>query len=275
MEENAPARCWRRAGATAAAARKADGLRARDVAVDALLEAEAGDEGEARRSAVLSSWHAAKALGRRAGLAALGSLSLRGVSLGPTLSAALADGLRGADALASLDVAATKCRDAGALHLVRAARQLPSLESFDLAKNGLTDAAAASLSGTWPALVALVLHGNAFADTPPEPRSDFLETLDLDGNALGARKSPGVNALAAWLKAASTLHALKLAGNALSMRHVERLLSAALEAPELRTLDLRGAHARPNLVRSVAHRTRFTRLDVLLRDPNRDATPSQ
>jgi hypothetical protein len=184
--------------------------------------------------------------------------------LGPTLFAALADGLRDLYALTSLDLSRCGARDSGALALAPVARRLPALETLDLSENGLGDAAARALSGDWPSLMALVLKGNAIAHAPPTPKSPYFETLDLERNGLGAARSPGVAALAAYVKSHETLRILKLDGNALRVRNVERLLACGLDAPELRTLDLRGATATPALLRSVAHRTRFTRLDVLL-----------
>ncbi|KAK7234521.1 hypothetical protein SO694_00194023 [Aureococcus anophagefferens] len=217
---------------------------------------------------VHGSWRVAKALAKRAALANLATLELAGAAFGPTLAAAFAEGLRGAAALLVVDLRDTRCRDAGLIALAPALRALPALESLDVGDNGLTDASAAPLSGAWPGLMALKLAGNAFADAAPEPASPYLEILDLSRNALGAARSPGVNAVAAWLASpgAAPLRALDLGSNALTMRHVERLLNAALKAPELRTLDLRGCRSTPALATSVARRTRFTRLDVLLGD---------
>ena len=217
---------------------------------------------------VHGSWRVAKALAKRAALANLATLELAGARFGPTLAAAFAEGLRGAASLLVVDLCNTRCRDAGLIALAPALRALPALESLDVGDNGLTDASAAPLSGAWPGLMALKLAGNAFADAAPEPASPYLEILDLSRNALGAARSPGVNAVAAWLASpgAAPLRALDLGSNALTMRHVERLLNAALKAPELRTLDLRGCRSTPALATSVARRTRFTRLDVLLGD---------
>ena len=205
------------------------------------------------------------------------TLELAGARIGPTLAAAFAEGLRGAASLLVLNLGDTRCRDAGLIALAPALRALPALESLDVGDNGLTDASAAPLSGAWPGLMALKLAGNAFADAAPEPASPYLEILDLSRNALGAARSPGVNAVAAWLASpgAAPLRALDLGSNALTMRHVERLLNAALKAPELRTLDLRGCRSTPALATSVARRTRFTRLDVLLGDApkSRQASP--
>ncbi|KAH8046992.1 hypothetical protein JL722_13329 [Aureococcus anophagefferens] len=186
-------------------------------------------------------------LAKRAALANLATLELAGAAFGPTLAAAFAEGLRGAAALLVVDLRDTRCRDAGLIALAPALRALPALESLDVGDNGLTDASAAPLSGAWPGLMALKLAGNAFADAAPEPASPYLEILDLSRNALGAARSPGVNAVAAWLASpgAAPLRALDLGSNALTMRHVERLLNAALKAPELRTLDLRGCRSTP------------------------------
>ncbi|KAH8071198.1 hypothetical protein JL721_4634 [Aureococcus anophagefferens] len=213
---------------------------------------------------VHGSWRVAKALAKRAALANLATLELAGAAR-PTPRRVRRGPRRGGPPRGGPARHAVPRRGA---HRARATlRALPALEASTSATTA-SRTRAPRLSGAWPGLMALKLAGNAFADAAPEPASPYLEILDLSRNALGAARSPGVNAVAAWLASpgAAPLRALDLGSNALTMRHVERLLNAALKAPELRTLDLRGCRSTPALATSVARRTRFTRLDVLLGD---------
>ncbi|KAH8099039.1 hypothetical protein JL720_2016 [Aureococcus anophagefferens] len=244
-------------GDAAAAARAAAARRARTADdVDAAAALDARD--------VHGSWRVAKALAKRAALANLATLELAGAAFGPTLAS------RSPRASAARRPSSWwTCATRGAATRGSSRSRRPCGRSRR--SRASTSATTAHGRGAAPLRRLAGPHGpqargRAFADAAPEPASPYLEILDLSRNALGAARSPGVNAVAAWLASPGAAPALDLGSNALTMRHVERLLNAALKAPELRTLDLRGCRSTPALATSVARRTRFTRLDVLLGD---------